>query len=157
MIRIKEIRKAKKITAKQLADFVNVAESTMSLYENGKREPDYETLIRIAEYLDVSVDYLLCRPTILNITDKITVASPKEKPADEGELTEREATVINAYRNQPEMQIAVERLLGIFNDEYVQLYTAASSSDNRPDKIIKMPKEKWDKIKNAPDTDDNLI
>ena len=35
MLRIKEIRKSKKITAKELANFVNVAESTMSLYENG--------------------------------------------------------------------------------------------------------------------------
>ena len=73
MIRIKEIRKAKKITAKQLADFVNVAESTMSLYENGKREPDYETLLKIADILGVTIDYLLGKT---------------EKPADEGELTE---------------------------------------------------------------------
>ena len=72
MIRIKEIRKAKKITAKELAVFVNVAESTMSLYENGKREPDYKTLLKIAEYLDVSIDYLLGKndtnePTIKKI------------------------------------------------------------------------------------------
>lgn len=59
MIRIKEVRKSKKITAKELAVNVNVAESTMSLYENGKREPDYKTLLNIAQYLDVSVDYLL--------------------------------------------------------------------------------------------------
>ncbi len=59
MIRIKEIRKNKKITAKELADNVNVAESTMSLYENGKREPDFATLIKIANYLEVSVDYLI--------------------------------------------------------------------------------------------------
>ena len=59
MLRIKEIRKSKKITAKALADQVNVAESTMSLYENGKREPDFETLSKIANYLEVSIDYLL--------------------------------------------------------------------------------------------------
>lgn len=59
MIRIKETRKALKITAKQLATMVNVAESTMSLYENGKREPDYETLKKIADCLNVSIDYLL--------------------------------------------------------------------------------------------------
>lgn len=59
MLRIKEIRKSKKITAKELADYIKVAESTMSLYENGKREPDFETLLKIANYLDVSVDYLL--------------------------------------------------------------------------------------------------
>ena len=70
MLRIKEIRKSKKITAKELADHINVAESTMSLYENGKREPDYKTLLAIANYLDVSVDYLLgfSRPSICEIS-----------------------------------------------------------------------------------------
>lgn len=58
MLRIKEIRKQKKITAKEIADYVNVAESTMSLYENGKREPDYNTLLKIAEFLNVSIDFL---------------------------------------------------------------------------------------------------
>lgn len=59
MIRIKQIRNEKKITAKELAAYVNVAESTMSLYENGKREPDYKTLLKIAQYLNVTIDYLL--------------------------------------------------------------------------------------------------
>lgn len=59
MLRIKELRKSKKITAKELANYVNVAESTMSLYENGKREPDFDTLLKIANYLNTSVDYLL--------------------------------------------------------------------------------------------------
>ena len=145
MIRIKEIRKSKKITAKQLADVVNVAESTMSLYENGKREPDFTTFIKIAEFLEVSTDYLL------GITDQ------KEKPTDKVELSEHEADVLKAYRNQPEMQPAVDKLLGIYDEEYVQLYTAASSKDNRPDEIIVMPKEKWEKIKNTPDTDDSLM
>lgn len=58
MLRIKEIRKKKKITAKEIADYVNVAESTMSLYENGKREPDYNTLLKIAEFLNVGIDVL---------------------------------------------------------------------------------------------------
>ena len=31
----------------------------MSLYENGKRQPDYETLLKLAEYFGVTVDYLL--------------------------------------------------------------------------------------------------
>lgn len=72
MLRIKEIRKAKKITAKQLAEHINVAESTMSLYENGKREPDNTTLLNIAEYLNVSIDYLLGRNTLKTESTKST-------------------------------------------------------------------------------------
>ena len=59
MLRIKEFRKAKKMTAKQLADQVNVAESTMCLYENGKRTPDYKTLYAISNELDITVQHLL--------------------------------------------------------------------------------------------------
>lgn len=74
MIRIKEIRKQKKITAKELADKVNVAESTMSLYENGKREPDIATLLNIAKHLNVSVDYLLgANSTPLNSNNRLRI------------------------------------------------------------------------------------
>lgn len=65
MLRIKEVRKHKKITAKELANHINVAESTMSLYESGKREPDFETLKKIAEYLEVSIDFLLGRKFVM--------------------------------------------------------------------------------------------
>ena len=59
MLRIKELRKAQKLTSKELAARVGVAESTMSLYENAKREPDFDTLGRIADILDTDLDYLL--------------------------------------------------------------------------------------------------
>ena len=47
------------MTSKELAAMVGVAESTMSLYENGKREPDFRTLKRIAACLNTNIDYLL--------------------------------------------------------------------------------------------------
>lgn len=59
MEKLKELRKAKGISLKELGSIVGVAESTMSLYENGKRQPDYETLLKLAEFFGVTVDYLL--------------------------------------------------------------------------------------------------
>ena len=64
MLRIREIRRNKKITAKELAERVNVAESTMCLYETGKREPDFKTLIAIAEQLGVTIDQLFCEANV---------------------------------------------------------------------------------------------
>lgn len=61
MNRIREARKAKGLTMKVLGQKIGVAESTVSMYENGKREPDHATLIKIANTLEVSVDYLLCQ------------------------------------------------------------------------------------------------
>ena len=57
--RIRELRKQCGITMKQLGDIVDLAESTISQYETGKREPDNETLLKISEYFGVTVGYLL--------------------------------------------------------------------------------------------------
>jgi len=58
-IRLKEIREAKNITRKQLADELFVSVRLVSYWENGQRECDFDTLIKIATYLDESIDYLL--------------------------------------------------------------------------------------------------
>lgn len=57
--RIKELRKKKNLTMKQLGEKLNLAESTISLYESNKREPDSITIAKLAMLFDVSVDYLL--------------------------------------------------------------------------------------------------
>lgn len=57
--RIRELRRARKMTMKQLGEELGVAESTISQYETGKRQPDNETLLRLGEFFDVTVGYLL--------------------------------------------------------------------------------------------------
>ena len=57
--RIRELRKENKMTMKQLGEIIGVAESTISQYETGKREPDNEMLLRLAEHFGVTVDFLL--------------------------------------------------------------------------------------------------
>lgn len=69
MKNLKKIRKLKNITIKELANALNLAESTISLYENGKREPDFNTLSKISDYFNVSIDYLLGKEDI-DITPK---------------------------------------------------------------------------------------
>lgn len=61
MNRIRQTRKEHKITMKDLGEIIGVAESTISMYETGNREPDLRTLSQIADYFQVSVDYLLGR------------------------------------------------------------------------------------------------
>ncbi len=60
-MRLKELRKQKKISQLQLAMDLNMNQNSISRYETGEREADYETLIKLADYFDVSVDYLLER------------------------------------------------------------------------------------------------
>lgn len=56
-----ELRKKRGLTQQQLGDIVGVGKVTISRYENNCREADYQTLIRLAQYFDVSIDYLLGR------------------------------------------------------------------------------------------------
>ena len=59
--RLKKLRKKRKISQLKLALDLNMNQNTISRYENLEREADYKTLIRIADYFDVTLDYLLGR------------------------------------------------------------------------------------------------
>ena len=59
--RLRDLRTKKKISQLKLAMDLNMNQNTISRYENMEREADYETLIRFADYFDVSLDYLLGR------------------------------------------------------------------------------------------------
>lgn len=59
--RLRELRKSKKISQLKLAIDLNMNQNTISRYENLEREADYATLIKFADYFNVSLDYLLGR------------------------------------------------------------------------------------------------
>ena len=60
-MKLKELRKARHITQLKLALDLNMTQNTISRYETGAREPSRDELILIADYFDVSIDYLLGR------------------------------------------------------------------------------------------------
>ena len=60
-MRLKSLRKEKGISQLKLALDLNMSQNSISRYETGEREADYRTLILIADYFDVSIDYLLER------------------------------------------------------------------------------------------------
>lgn len=64
--RLNEIRKAKGITAQQMADMLHMGLRSYRNYESGDREPSLSALVEIADYLDVSTDVLLCRDDFLS-------------------------------------------------------------------------------------------
>lgn len=56
---LREARKKKRMTQKQVAEAIGVARSTYALYETGEREPTVEGVKKIAKALDVSGDFLI--------------------------------------------------------------------------------------------------
>ncbi len=60
-MRLRELRKKRGISQLKLAMDLNMNQNSVSRYESGAREADYKTLIALADYFNVSIDYLLER------------------------------------------------------------------------------------------------
>ena len=58
-MRLKELREQKHISQLKLAMDLNMNQNSISRYETGERQADYQTLIKFADYFNVSIDYLL--------------------------------------------------------------------------------------------------
>lgn len=113
---LKGLRKKYGLTQQELADELKLAKSTISMYENGKREPDFETEELIADYFNVDIN------TLRGIKDKEAAI-----------FSEHEKKVIFAYRSHPDMQKSVDRLLGIEPEEKLYIIKkAARNGDNSP-------------------------
>lgn len=87
--RLKQLREAKNLTQLRLAMELNVSQETISGYEIGKAVPPAEMLIKLADTLDTSVDYILGRTDIKSMLRA-------------SELTEQEAEILTILRKQPE-------------------------------------------------------
>ena len=66
MLRIKELREEKNISQLELAKKLNLTQQSISLYEKGDREPSIDVLKSIANFFNVSLDYLLGKSDIRN-------------------------------------------------------------------------------------------
>jgi transcriptional regulator with XRE-family HTH domain len=75
--RLKELRNQKGIYQKELAEVLGVSRPTITQYEQGKRNPDTDMLNKIADYFEVSVDYLLGRTNKKNEMAKLEKIAPK--------------------------------------------------------------------------------
>ena len=77
-MRIKELRKAAGISQAKLGAICGLTKATISQYEIGNREPDISTLLRIANYFNVSVDYLLGVSNEIKTGDEILQEHEKQ-------------------------------------------------------------------------------
>ena len=78
---MKELRKENNLSQEELAKQLNLTQRTYSNYENGKRQPDINTLIEIAEYFHITLD---------------TLTGTETKRLEL--LTETERKILNKYR-----------------------------------------------------------
>ena len=105
MERLKELREGKGLLQKDIAELLGVDRTTYVKYEKGVNEPSNDNLLKLADFFGVTTDYLLGREQ--------NISSPNNL-----DLSERQMKVLNAYTSHPEMQSAVDKLLGIDELEY---------------------------------------
>ena len=91
--KVKELREEYRFSQYALAEKLNVSQSAIASWESGRREPPIETLRKIADLFNVSLDYLLGKSEYKNFADeyseiqeKYGIVDESKKPATEGEL-----------------------------------------------------------------------
>lgn len=93
---LKSLRLSNKLTQDELSKKLKISRSTIGMYENGSRQPDFETLELIADFFNVDIDFLLGRsnkttyipsqPTPLSTDDVQSLVTKHYGPAAEGML-----------------------------------------------------------------------
>ncbi len=102
---LKFLRTKNNISQQQLADIIGVTQQSINKYENHKVEPDIQTLIKLAEYFNTSVDYLIGHTNIDHVIEPIV----------RYDLNKEEAVLIDKYRKLSKKQ---KNLVLILIDSY---------------------------------------
>lgn len=102
--RFKELRKNKGLSQRELAIALHMSNSTIAMYETGKRQPDFEALEQIADFFNVDMDYLLGRK---DTTHKIIEVHPHGHSPEYYEDTTVQK-VTEAMRTNPESRIVFD-------------------------------------------------
>lgn len=100
---LKKLRNEKNITQKDLAKYLGVSDRSVGYYETGQRTPPPDIIEKIADYFNVSVDYLLGRTNIRTPYKKTT--ENKIIKDDENELTPEELEILETIKSDPDLSI----------------------------------------------------
>ena len=104
MNRIKQLRLEKKLNQKELAEIIGIAQPTLSGWETGRTQIDYDNLIKLAKYFEVSLDTLLGADTApTQIGEKI--------PKDLKKLLNEEEITLNGRMVSPEDKEKMLRII----------------------------------------------
>lgn len=109
--RLRTLRNNFGLSQQKLADKIGtVSKSSINMYERGDREPGLEAMEAFADFFNVDIDYLYGKSDIPNRSRE---ENSIHFSAESFILSPHEKTVVIAYRSNPEMQAAVDRLLGV--------------------------------------------
>lgn len=88
---LKKLRNMRNLTSEELCSQINIKSGSYRNYERNDRKPDYETLIKLADFYGVTTDYLLGRPNAKPPAD------PVEEFADKVQMQEQEQIILKKW------------------------------------------------------------
>ncbi|MCR5703055.1 MAG: helix-turn-helix transcriptional regulator [Eubacterium sp.] len=110
MKHLRQLREEKGISQQKLANMVSVSQQSIYKYENGLAEPDFQTLIKLADYFETSVDYLI---------DYSEIRRKYEELVDV-KLSTNEEELIIEYRKLPtHMRQLIQSYINEYNNKSV--------------------------------------
>ena len=159
---LKQLRTKQGLTSEELCSKIGIKGGSYRNYERNDRKPDYDTLVKLADFYGVSTDYLLGRPD----------AKPPEEPLDEfarkEHLKSLEKVFMKKYLALTEEQRdkVLDFLRGVLAEETAaqasklkmsRVYEAARSNvPNNAPHFAEYPEEELKKLDDDPDTDFDL-
>lgn len=140
--KITELRHARGLTQQNVADGIGVSRATYAHYEIDRREPDNNTLIKIAGFFNVSTDYLLGL-TNLPRPYELKADSPAYKLALETvEGVKKEGLTLNAIaRENPELAEFMENIGIVQTKAKINLIEKSGLSLNTLEKVVALVKQ----------------
>ena len=112
---LQELRKAKKMSQKEVAAYLNIPATTYNTYESGRTEPPIEILVRLSFLYGVSVDFIVQRERTYRTADDLS----KKIAEFQGQLEELNRVAEEQGKNTEvvsELVSVMERFMGAFQD-----------------------------------------
>lgn len=107
--KLKQLRKEKGLTQRELAEKLGLGKSAIGMYESGKRTPEFETLEMICDFFNVNMDLL---------SDVKSTSAPAPAPQEESTLSAHEKAMVNAYQKASDKdKYTVDMVLNEYSDE----------------------------------------
>lgn len=132
---IKDQRIKLNLTLKEVADYVNVSEGTVSRWESGEiKNMKRSRIAKLSQILQIS-------PLDLMEIDNITT----------DKLTNHEKNVIVAYRSKPEMQPVIDKLLDVEEQQTIKIKYAARNGNSGEHELTKEEIEKFNELPDVTD------
>lgn len=112
---LQELRKAKKMSQKEVAAHLNIPATTYNTYESGRTEPPIEILVRLSYLYEMSVDFIVQRDRAFRTADDLSkqIAAYQEQLAELGQMATEQGQGAEVVA---ELLSVMEKFMGAFQD-----------------------------------------